>query len=148
MFTVFIWNYPSRILVSLGKLCKSKINSKSQTEEDTHDSDYRNYKREVSTLVYVPRKLNWCIYYIFCSQRISGNIVVPAKWYKLLVWCEDGAAQAEYIFTNHTDHPTDVSLQTKITLYINIITGGLSQQQSCVTIVFDCIATCMCITAI
>ena len=37
-----------------------------------------------------------------CRMNIQ-KFIVPEYWYKLLVWCENGALQAEYIFTKHED---------------------------------------------
>ena len=38
----------------------------------------------------------------FFTCRMKGtDVIIPEYWYKLLVWCEKGTLQAEYIFSEH-----------------------------------------------
>ena len=53
-----------------------------------------------------------CTYSIqstFSFCRINNRIAIPDKWYKLLVWCESGTTQTEYILTKHEMKPSAVS---------------------------------------
>ena len=33
--------------------------------------------------------------------RLDDGTIVPSGWYKLLIWCESGQLQAEYVWTLH-----------------------------------------------
>ena len=54
-----------------------------------------------------------CTYTIqsaFSLCRIDNLIAIPAKWYKVLVWCGSvGTTQTEYILTKHDPNPNAVS---------------------------------------
>ena len=39
----------------------------------------------------------------YLYPSIYSEITIPEHWYKLLVWCENGNMEAEYIFSDHVD---------------------------------------------
>ena len=52
---------------------------------------------------------NYSIQSAFSFCRINNRIAIPAKWYKLLVWCYRVTTQTEYILTTHDQNPDAVS---------------------------------------
>ena len=38
---------------------------------------------------------------MYLEYTLADGTIIPADWYKLLVWRENGKLQAEYIFTKH-----------------------------------------------
>ena len=52
-----------------------------------------------------------CMFVICSLGKPEFKVIIPAHWYKLLIWCENSILQAEYIFTKHEDTKT-VSLQS------------------------------------
>ena len=45
----------------------------------------------------------------FCYCRLKDGTVVPAVWYKLLVWCDNGL-QAEYILTPQEENVSFIAI--------------------------------------
>ena len=46
--------------------------------------------------------------HIYRKEENIQDFIVPEYWYKLLVWCENSALQAEYICAEH-ENKIDVS---------------------------------------
>ena len=59
--------------------------------------------------------------------RLYDGTIIPAAWYKVLVWRENGNLQAEYIYTKH-ENLADVSLNTICTgMHMHVSYGVLKQ---------------------
>ena len=44
------------------------------------------------------------LYHSILYPSIYSAITIPEHWYKLVVWCENGKMEAEYIFSDHVDN--------------------------------------------